>query len=756
MPNTDPAIDRLYALLPAIHRIRDQEQGQPLRALLQVIAEQVAWIEDDIRQLHDNWFIETCDGWVVPYLGELIGCTPASAQGPAGDPGTLEGQARNRAMLPRREVANTLRYRLRKGTLALFELLARDVAGLPARAVEFRSLLARSAALKSLRLGEGRTIDLRQGRGLAALGGPFDAAAHLVDVRRPVSLRTPGRFNVASVGLYVWRLRAYSVTRAPASCIEEVGAHCYTFSVLGNDAPLFNRPRTDAEADAIAGELDVPGSIDRRAFSQVSVVGGKRLTRASPDYYGLAQEAGETVARSLVIWAEDWPPKEADNRHPVPRERIVPADLDLWAYVPKSGEVAVDPQRGRIVFPPRQLPKRVYVSYHYGFSGDVGGGEYERPLLQHDGATLMRVKGTAELQQALRRWGRKTDEAGELVIDVGQPEHAVIELGDSGVYTLPIDIALDAGHSLQIRAAQRTRPVIRLLDWRADLPDSLAVTGRPGSRFILDGVMVAGRGVRLNGGLESFSVRHATLVPGWSLEPDCDPQRPAEPSIELSDCRPCIVIEHSIVGSIQVNNSEVDAEAVPIRISDSVVDATGTDCDSPECEAIGAAGSAIAHAVLRIARSTIIGRVMCHVIEAAENSILLGQVTVARRQIGCMRFCHVPDGSRTPRRFECQPDLAQAGARRQLPVDTPPAVLDAALLAERRRVWPRFGSTRYGTPAYCQLSADCADEIVRGADDESEMGVFHDLFQPLRLANLRVRVDEFVPAAVEAGVILVN
>ena len=66
---------------------------------------------------------------------------------------------------------------------------------------------------------------------------------------------------------------------------------------------------------------------------------------------------------------------------------------------------------------------------------------------------------------------------------------------------------------------------------------------------------------------------------------------------------------------------------------------------------------------------------------------------------------------------------------------------------ERIRVRPQFNSTRYGTPTYCQLAADWPAEIVRGADDESEMGVFHDLFQPQREANLRARLDEFVPAA---------
>jgi hypothetical protein len=109
-------------------------------------------------------------------------------------------------------------------------------------------------------------------------------------------------------------------------------------------------------------------------------------------------------------------------------------------------------------------------------------------------------------------------------------------------------------------------------------------------------------------------------------------------------------------------------------------------------------------------------------------------VEVARRQIGCVRFCHVPVDSRTPRRYHCQPDLS----------------------GEPIRVFPRFESERYGNPVYGRLTRDIAPEIRRGADDESEMGVFHDLFEPMRLANVQARLDENVPAGMEAGVIFAD
>jgi hypothetical protein len=33
------------------------------------------------------------------------------------------------------------------------------------------------------------------------------------------------------------------------------------------------------------------------------------------------------------------------------------------------------------------------------------------------------------------------------------------------------------------------------------------------------------------------------------------------------------------------------------------------------------------------------------------------------------------------------------------------------------------------------------------------MGVFHDLYQPQRAANLRARLDEYTPAGMTAGII---
>ena len=119
MPTTT---EQLYELLPAIYRIRDEGQGNPLQDLLQVLGEQAQVVEEDIAQLYDNWFIETCDEWVAPYLGDLLGVRPLNPVSP-------------KIFSQRAWVANTLAYRRRKGTVAVLEQLARDVTGWPAKAV---------------------------------------------------------------------------------------------------------------------------------------------------------------------------------------------------------------------------------------------------------------------------------------------------------------------------------------------------------------------------------------------------------------------------------------------------------------------------------------------------------------------------------------------------------------------------------------------------------------------------------------------
>ena len=734
-------IDRLYRLLPDIYRKRDAERGYPLQALLRLIAEQANVVEDDIAQLYENWFIETAEQWAVPYIGALVGYRPLRVPGEEVDPASERGREISRLLIPRREVANSIRYRRRKGTLAVLELLSRDVAGWPGWAVEFFKLLGWNQQLNHQHPERARIADLRHMNTLDLIDGPFDSLAHSVDVRRIGSNRTRGRYNIPSVGLFVWRLRAYSVSKTPAYCAEAIGPHCFNFSVLGQDAPLFTSPEQESSPTKIAEELNLPVPIRLRA-----------LVENLEAYYG--------PDKSFAVWAEDWAGYDAEQ--PIPASAIIPADLSGWHYVPPRDHVAVDPRLGRLVFPPDQLPRKgTRVRYHYGFSANLGGGEYRRRL--SDPATRASQQGDVwdEVEPSVYRVGE--NEAFARIGDAldqwreDAPLDAVIELTDSGVYVEPIGIELGPEQTLQLRAAQGRRPVIRLLDWQTDLPDALTVGMSAASRFTMDGLSVTGRGLRLRGPAPNpqgdtpapvcptqVVIRHCTLVPGWGLKSDCEPVRPTEASLELWNLRASLRIEHSILGAIQINQDEVGEDPIPVRISDSILDAT-----DPEREVIGAPGYAVAHAVLSIKRCTVFGIVDVHAMELVEDSIFMDCVNVARRQLGCMRYSYVKQGCRTPRRYHCQSDLVVRAVEEQL---EDPETRDALIACERLRVRPQFTSRRYGTPGYAQLARDCAVEIKTGAHDEAEMGAFHDLFQPQRAANLRVRLEEFTPAGMEVGI----
>jgi hypothetical protein len=100
-------------------------------------------------------------------------------------------------------------------------------------------------------------------------------------------------------------------------------------------------------------------------------------------------------------------------------------------------------------------------------------------------------------------------------------------------------------------------------------------------------------------------------------------------------------------------------------------------------------------------------------------------------------------GSRVPRRFHCQPEIPDGITEEE-----------AAVIAAR--LAPRFTTLRYGQPAYCQLNWRGPADITRGADDESEMGVYSHLKLPQREASLRVRLDEYLPAGLEAGILFAS
>jgi len=706
-------LETLYKLLPAIYRIRDTEQSEsleavlspgvktdlPLKALLAVIAEQIAVLEEDLAQLYDNQFIETCAEWVIPYIGDLVGYH------------TLHGTIPS-VRSPRADVANTLDYRRRKGTAHMLEQLVRDVTGWHARVVEFFQLLATTQRMNHLRPGNLSMLDVRHLEPLerldtssdssarTILNTPFDTLAHSVDVRSIVNRQ--GRYNMPSVGIFIWRLKAYSLTDSPAFKLDE---QRYMFSQLGQNSLLFNLPQAEDEATFFAQPINLPVPIGRRALDQ-------HLN----DYYGSGKSFSLMVDGQLV---------DADQ---VVVHNLSDTGEDRWANMPRDGKIAVDPVLGRIAFAePQKNP--VHVSFHYGFSADMGGGEYDRADTFNDQLQAVQQVPVphANIQDALNALG-ECDGA--------------IEITDNGRYEGSLAIQAAANQHIELRASNLKRPILVLDEaGKHEQSAEISISGDDGSEVTLNGLVISGGRLHISGKLSRLNLRHCTLVPGLALSRNGMPRHPSKPSLVVGTEDTTVEIDHCIAGMLRVMDS------AKVYITNSIVDTSSEETEEEELgeeekesPRRGDPGGRPAYAApgdrfdpggeLHIENSAITGRVSTVSMVMASNSIFMGQVHVERRQAGCVRYSYLPPSSRVPRRYLCQPKTE----------------------SDAGRVRPQFTSLCYGTPGYYQLGQGCATEILQGADDEAEMGAFHDLNQPQREINLRVRLNEYLRFGLEAGI----
>lgn len=664
--------------------LEDKLATGPLRALLQVLGEPLAAIDENLDQLYDDLFIETCAEWVVPYLGDLIGYRMLQGQGFAGS--------------QRAEVAHTIAFRRRKGTASMLEQLAHDVTGWKAHVVEFFLRLATTTYLNHVRLDRPATADLRQWDLLERADTGFEGLAHSADMRSIALAR--GKFNIPNVGIFLWPFDAYPLNRSPAVAVD---AQRFLIHPLGIAAPLVTHPEREDAIAHLAEPINVPAPISRR-----------ELRENMADYYG------EKLSVAIHVGNVLQPVSSVVSRH-------MGDSGTGWIHTPPpAGKVAVDPVLGRIAFgtaPPADA--RVEVSFHYAAPMEWGGGEYDRSasLAQKENAQIEKVSSSGlpgahpTIQAALAALGA---------------DGGVVEIMDSGRYEVEaaqaIVIDVPAGRHIELRAADHQRPTLILeraitirggKDATARL-NGLLLAGKAGQVLEEGGSPVPGELINVpaaGNGLAALEMTHSTLVPGRSLSGKGDAEHPGEPSIVFARGGAKLEIARTVCGPLRIH------PATRTVMVDSMVDAV-----TPERSAYADPAGTGSGGPLHAGECTIKGKVHSVEVESISNSICLSTVVAERRQTGCVRFSWLPLDSRVPRRHRCQPT---AGA--------PP-------------VAPRFASLRYGSPLYAWMGPATSAAILRGADDEGEMGALHAVFRPQREANLRIRLEEYLRAGLQAGV----
>jgi hypothetical protein len=511
--------DRALALLPAVHRERDaRPDGEPglLTSLIEVIAGQFALVDADLDQLYADLFIETCDAWVVPYIGDLVRVIP-------GAPESTD------AVLTRAAVANAIALRRRKGTASILEQLARDVTEWPARAVEMFQNVVVTQNLQHVVADRGTTLALQPAAALERLDGPFDPAAHTLDVRRIGSRR--GRHNLPNIAIFLWRDSASTHTWTDAARVD---AWRFRFSPIGLDQALATRAEPESALTHQATALNVPTALTRRAMA------------ASLDaYWG----RGRSVAVRLP---------GATGRVPV--ADIVVCDLgdsapggQTWSNVNRlrPGQVGIDPALGRLAFADAQ-PRPPQVQFVTTSPGDLGATEAaQRPAAPAGQAVTQVARGGAG--------GAVTSLAAALATAGGS---GAIAIADSATYTGDPSVVVPQGRSLWIGSASGAVPFI-------DTAGPWTVTLDEGAVVSIAGLLVNGPLV-VRGRPDRVEIVDSTLVPGRHPAPDAGVTPPAGPSLVLDidrDWQTDLVLDGCVTGPVCA-----PADGTTLSITDSIVD----------------------------------------------------------------------------------------------------------------------------------------------------------------------------------------
>jgi hypothetical protein len=494
--------DKLWKLLPAVYRALDTDQfnvngpqsntNGPLREMVNRIGVTTGAVRRSIDRLWDNQSIETCDDWVIPYIADLL------------DTRLVMGLDASRQRL---DVANTISYRLRKGTLGVLEQIASDITGWDAKVVEFFRRLGRTrhgldppagpvsapgSQPDQLQLAEGivgaltRTriggfADLRNVYGAGKSRSAFDEFFHTADIRMGQGVF--GWHAIAHLGVFVWRLLSLPV--GPVTPVSVQGCPgWYTFDPTGRDVPLFAARRGagafgDLWVSPSEGQLPTP-------ISQQLLDADIKLGELGLGLYPVEPAPTDTMM----------PPAVMSVGVGGPPATIVPAT-----------SLTLRPARGRFYHSPSP-PQSVTANYSYGFPSLIGAGPYDRR------GQVVTVPTPAPVV-IVTGGGTQLAKAGAV------PGAGTVTINDSLTYTNtsspPGALDVTVTGTLTLQAGNNQRPLLRL---DPDPAQPWLIHGASDdSTLVMDGLFISGNDIVLTGTFAAVTLTCCTLDPGSAATP---------------------------------------------------------------------------------------------------------------------------------------------------------------------------------------------------------------------------------------------
>ena len=802
--------EKIWEWIPAFYRDEDGLATNPdvLREIVEILARQAAIARRSIDRLWEDAFIELCDDWAIPYIGDLVGTRLVN-----------ELNRRGRRL----DVARTIFYRRRKGTLLVLERLTQDITNWEGTVVESFRRLGRTRhgldpepieLLGSLsQTPAGGWANLRAARGANLVDSPFDEFAHTPDFRQ---LRGQlGRYNIPKLNFHLYRLLPFEVKFATPANLENGR---FTFDPSGRDIPLFRPDRRRASdqrgsqqewqptqewqlpapipcrllgaarytistttidalslPDLAAEELSRYVGItfgdearlrqtiaSLRQSGAILAVFDRLLNQAiapdSPKAYLIPSPIQQDPTAIAIAVGPDTIPAALAEVTPVEHQRIAAANLADWGAslgtLALEKTLAIDPERGRFWFPtPADDPDElVWVPvYHYGFMGNIGAGIYDRR------ATIATNTPTISITPI-----PSSNDSGPVpwIVPVLAPNVAeIFQFNDNKTYQ-PDDNILNIDR-LTLQAANFQRPYLQRLvpggtEWvfqAKPSSDRLVVTFAsllliPNGLYqfasllpetnrrdlTLEGLWIGieqegtvptpvSPGVScppmptalvFEGTFDRVTIRHCTLDPGGERARLVADECQSIPYVQIlvRGTIEELVIESSIVGPIideYTSNSEAIAH---LKLQDSIVHSLDPLDRSAIQTELG---------TVELKRVTVFGNVTVNRLFASE-ALIQGLVRVTDNQQGCFRFSATDDNpdKRLPQQFESH--FFAPGIPNHF-----------------------FVSRRFGNPGYAQLSDTAPPELIRGAENRSEIGAFSNLLNPIKLEDLKAKVNEFMP-----------